>query len=187
MSNLVEEKGDEKNWGTPQKFLDVLYQFDSVGLDPCSNEHSIVKAREHWTEYTQTFEDKTIENKLPEETFIWPWGGRGLVYCNPPYGKESDVFFEKMAKEGALGTEIIALVPGRTDVKRWHEKGATTADAECKWKGRISFIDPITHEVKPGTKFPSIVLYWGLRIRRFKQVFEKYGDVKINTRHMRDT
>ena len=180
--HLMEEPGHEKDWATPQLFLDALYAFGPVRLDPCSNKHSIVESKERWTVNKKYLPDGSKVSKKPEDTFTTPWPKKGLIFCNPPYGKESDVFLEKMAQEAIEGAEIIALVPARVDTARWHEH-AEKADAILLWKGRISFISPETGKPQSGTKFPSAVLYWGPQIARFIEVFGEYGSIRLRPKY----
>jgi len=175
---LIEEPGHEKDWATPPKFCEVLYQFDSVVLDPCSNEHSVLRSKERWTLDKKYTSNGKVVSKSPDDTFTTPWPLNGLVYCNPPYGKESDPFLKKMVEESKRGVEIIALVPARVDAIRWH-KWAEQADIVLFWKGRISFINPATGKPQAGTKFPSAVLYWGSRADRFLQVFGPLGSARV--------
>lgn len=175
---LVEEPGYLKDWATPKKFLDVLYEMGPIRLDPCSNKYSLVESKERWTPTTRYLPNGKKVSKKAQETFELEWPKDGLIYVNPPYGKESDPFMEKMAQEGAAGAEIISLVPARVDTARWHQY-AEQADAICFWKGRISFINPETGEPQSGTKFPSAVLYWGPRVSKFVDTFSDYGSIRL--------
>ncbi len=189
MSNLIEEPGENKDWCTPKVALDPVYEFGEIGLDPCSNMKSIVYAKNHWTIDSKFFGSKTpdvrenmpnFEAKTASDTFAASWAGYGLVYVNPPYGDESEAFFSKMVYEYTQNlTEIIALVPTRSDTKRWH-KYAAKAVAQCNRKGRIKFIDYQTGSEKAGAKFPSTYLYYGLRPMRFYDAFSKIGDVRFS-------
>lgn len=58
----------------------------------------------------------------------------GFVWCNPPYGRETGKWLEKM-KEHNNG---IALVFARTDTRMFHDY-VFTADAILFLKGRLSF------------------------------------------------
>lgn len=179
MSEFVEQPGEDKQWVTPIYALKPVYEFGTIGLDPCSNDKSLVLCNEAWTidrkiVYIQNRQEQTV--KTAADTFLWSWGGRGLVYANPPYGDESEPFLKKFAEEGKLGTEIISLLPCRTDTKRWH-KYAGQADAICLRKGRIKFINYQTGKAEGSPLFPSAFLYYGKQTERFKQVFSKVGMV----------
>jgi len=56
------------------------------------------------------------------------------VWCNPPYGKDTGLWLEKLIQHG----NGIALVFARTDT-RWFHDYATKADILCFVKGRLAF------------------------------------------------
>jgi hypothetical protein len=65
-----------QHWCTPQKYVEAVYEvFDgSIGLDPCSNEFSIVKA--------------DVECRLPENDGLLESWYFKTIYVNPPYGTD---------------------------------------------------------------------------------------------------
>ena len=146
---------DRPDWNTPANFLAVVRRFAAIGLDPCSNAASLVGATTAWTEE---------DDGLPRS-----WADKGLVYCNPPYGREILPWAQKMQIDGARGAEIIALLPARTDA-RWWQNHITNADAVCFWRGRLRFLG-----AESSAPFPSAVAYWGDRRIRFAKVFGDYG------------
>lgn len=108
----------EVEWYTPPEILTALgVIFD---LDPCSpgKGKSFVTAREHYT--------------IEDDGLAQPW--HGLVFCNPPYGKEIPAWLEKCAKHG----DAIALVFARTET-RWFQQAARSASAVTFVTSRISF------------------------------------------------
>lgn len=148
---------ERPDWNSPEKLLERVRAFAPIGLDPCSNASSIVRAAVEWT-----FERDG--DSLPK-----PWAGRGLVYVNPPYGREIVPFALKLALEGAFGTEIIALLPARTDA-RWWQQHIVSAQAICFWRGRLRFLG-----AKDSAPFPSAIAYWGPHCGRFWDVFHEAG------------
>ena len=62
-----------------------------------------------------------------------PWAGR--VWLNPPYGKETGVWIDRMIDHG----DGIVLVFSRTDAK-WCQRAMKNAGAILFMSGRISFI-----------------------------------------------
>ena len=49
MANLTALYSSEyDDWNTPAEVLREIALFDAIGLDPCSNEQSIVNARVAW-------------------------------------------------------------------------------------------------------------------------------------------
>lgn len=105
-------------WYTPREIFDSLgLTFD---LDPCSPGagKSFVPARRHLT---------VVDDGLTSD-----WGD-GLVFVNPPYGKQTAEWMEKFARH----RNGIALVFARTDT-RWFTQVAD-ADAICFVSSRIRF------------------------------------------------
>lgn len=150
------------HWNTPHKLLDVVYSFDAIGLDPCSNTNSIVVAVKH-----------LCGQGVDDDGLTADWLNQGLVYVNPPYGSTIKRWTEKCAIESFNGAEIIALLPSRTDTKWWHQH-VITAQALCFWKGRFKFLG-----AKSCAPFPSVVAYWGVRQYKFAGAFQKHGMVTI--------
>lgn len=94
-------------WLTPPDFLSALGPFD---LDPCAapEPRPWPTARKHIT--------------LPEDGLRADWSGR--VWCNPPYGRHTGEWLERMKQHGH-GT---ALVFARTETEVWRNyvwRGAT--------------------------------------------------------------
>lgn len=65
---------DNKDWGTPKKYVDAVRECfgGSIDLDPCSNSYSIVHAR--------------VEYMLPKKDGLRESWNFPTVYVNPPYG-----------------------------------------------------------------------------------------------------
>ena len=54
------------------------------------------------------------ENGLNEDH--WP----GVVWCNPPYGREVHEWIRMAIKSASLGSTVVILLPARTDTKWFH-------------------------------------------------------------------
>jgi len=149
-------------WNTPSPVLyRVCSTYGPVGLDPCSNPQSIVGAAVEWS----------LENG--DDGLASPWGELGPVFCNPPYSRGViDTWAAKMALEGALGAEIIGLIPARVDTN-WF-RSVYTAQAICFWAGRIKFLGAAS-----GAPFPSALPYFGPNVGRFYEAFKDAGKVLI--------
>lgn len=102
------------------------------------------------------------------------WRGHGVVYCNPPYGRKIKQWIVKAAESSACGPatdHIFLLVPARPDTKWFHEEILPYMTALCFWKGRMKFGGKA---VAPAP-FPSLIVYYGSKPKRFKKVFRKFG------------
>jgi len=119
----------EKNFNTNTKdhdeYLTPLTMIESLGkfdLDPCAPEPDIRPwdtAKKHYY--------KSIGGLQRE------WEGR--VWCNPPYGRETFRWIEKLGDHG----NGIALIFARTETIGFHEHIWNKADAILFLKGRIKF------------------------------------------------
>ena len=128
------------DWYTPKWIFDSLgLKFD---LDPC---HPSVKIP--WIP-TRNFYT-VLDNGLAQ-----PWFG--LVWFNPPYGKETSQWLAKMHEH----RNGIALVFARTDTK-WYHDYCCKADAILFLKGRISFVDGLGLTSGSGAGAGSMLIAWG--------------------------
>ena len=117
MKNFNTNIKNNDEWLTPPSIIESLGQFD---LDPCSPEARPWDiAKSHYTK---------IDNGLSKD-----WHGR--VWCNPPYGRDTFIWLDKLAKHG----NGIALIFARTEAKGFHEQIWDKADAVFFFKGRIKF------------------------------------------------
>jgi site-specific DNA-methyltransferase (adenine-specific) len=168
-------------WNTPTEILDLVRMVGPIVLDPCSNAESIVGAvRSYRLDYG-------------EDGLKLPWDLGGLVYVNPPYGREIAAWCARMGREAKDGVEIVALVPSRTDAA-WFQDHVARASVLCFWRGRLTFGRAIevsaqgslfggapvaAFEDADAAPFPSVIAYWGTNAGRFLSVFEDRGLVVV--------
>lgn len=109
-------------WNTPRSLLERLYKVFSFDLDPCSDskETPNVKARFHYTE--------------EGDGLSKPWFG--VVYMNPPYGRQIGRWVRKAATCGA--ETVVCLLPARTDT-RWWQSYVPGASFVVFIRGRLRF------------------------------------------------
>jgi hypothetical protein len=104
-------------WLTPPKIIRALGEFD---LDPYA---PVVRpwdmARRHYT--------------VQDNGLLMPWEGR--VWCNPPYGKETGWWLNKLAEHG----NGIALIFARTETEMFFEHVWAKAHAILFIQGRLYF------------------------------------------------
>jgi hypothetical protein len=150
-------KSERMDWNTPQVIVDLVRAVGGgeIKLDPCSNENSIVGA-----EVSFRFDHGQDGLKLP-------WYTDGLVYVNPPYGREIGPWIERCAKYGAE-TDVIALVPARTDTK-WFQT-CWKAAGICFVRGRLTFLG-----APSPAPFPSALVHWGPSKHTFAMVCIEAG------------
>lgn len=75
----------------------------------------------------------TRHYSIAEDGLALPWAGR--VWLNPPYGRESAEWVDRLAAHG----DGVALVFARTDTA-WGQRNIAAADAVCLIAGRLSFV-----------------------------------------------
>lgn len=147
-------------WYTPQHIIDrVLYVFDEIDLDPCSNskEYPNIPARQHYTQ-----EDNGLSHQ---------WWGR--VYMNPPYGDEIGAWVHRLIHAYDMDDvdEAIALLPARTDTA-WFQ--ALWGYTLCFIRGRLKFSGS-----ENSAPFPSVVVYFGPNRDDFVSAFSDIGQIAV--------
>lgn len=160
-----------KDWSTPPEILASVRETfgGQIGLDPCSNEHSLVDAR--------------VEYRLPEHDGLRaPWDER-TIFVNPPYGSDPSRgtriahWFARIADASAAGSEVIALVPVATNTGHWKEFVYPVASAICfLYAPRLKFYINGRPDPK-GAPMSCAVIYYGDRVEAFASAFCAHGAV----------
>lgn len=160
-----------KDWCTPPSIISSVKEVfnGTIGLDPCSNEWSLVGAEQEYC--------------LPEhDGLVEPWDAR-TIYVNPPYGNDKVRgtriihWFEKIASAADRGSEVIALVPVATNTKHWKCYVYPKAAAICfLYQPRLRFFIQGKEDPK-GAPMSCAILYYGHNLERFAEVFREHGAV----------
>lgn len=162
--NPVHTSSASQEWRTPPEFLDIVRKMGQIVLDPATTDANPTGADVFFTaEYT---------GLVPR------WDIGGLVYCNPPYGRDLVKWTEKFAIEGdRWGAELITLTPARTDT-RWFQQYMIEATAHCFLRGRLRFhqqgLDGLW-TAADACPFPCLVSYWGHQVELFRETFYPHG------------
>lgn len=163
---------EDPEWYTPQHILDRVYLvIGCPDIDPCCNRYgpANVIARDYC--------------RLPERDGLTEeW--RGVVFLNPPYGREIGQWIDKAVAEYATGhtTALIALMPVKSDT-RWWQKIMAKSPCWCAVRGRLNFTNPQVRpddtQRKRGTFASAIVLCSTdpETIRRFTDAFGDLGQI----------
>ena len=138
MNTSFERDEQKDEWLTPPHIMAALGEFD---LDPCAPiNRPWATADKHYT-----VEDDGLNQ-------VW----EGRVFCNPPYGRETQKWLNKCAEHN----NCIALVFARTETRMFFDSIWSKATAIFFIKGRLSF-----HSVdgkKGGTAgAPSVLVAYG--------------------------
>jgi len=141
LGRSVHYSSETPEWETPQDLFDVLNAEFGFTLDVCATSEN-AKCERYFTQ-----SDDGLEQD---------WDG--IVWMNPPYGKDIPAWMEKAAVEGVLGIDgcdrVVCLVPARTDTNWWWDYCRL---GEIRLlKGRLQFGDSAT-----GAPFPSAVVVFG--------------------------
>ena len=129
-------------WETPQEFFDELDAEFHFSLDVCAVSDNAKCA----TYYT------------PEQDGLsQPW--TGVVWCNPPYGRNIGKWVQKAHEENRRNNNyIVMLLPARTDTRWFHDY--ILGKAEIRFiRGRLKF-----GGAKNSAPFPSMVVVFRPKI-----------------------
>lgn len=140
MPNFNTNTDNNDEWLTPPDLVKSLGDFD---LDPCSPEKDVRPWSTAKTHYSKS-----------DDGLSQPWFGR--VWCNPPYGRETFVWLEKLADHG----NGIGLVFARTETQGFHSQVWGKADAVFFFKGRLKFYR-VTGEKGGPANAPSCLVAYG--------------------------
>jgi len=159
-SALLSHRSDEHL--TPRFILDAVIDcLGGIDLDPCSNSRCCpnVPAARHFIR-----EDDGLSK---------PWDGR--VFLNPPFGRDVDRWFVKLAGEYCAGRTSAAIVlwKSATETKAWQVLTGVTCQV-CFPSRRIDFEGPGNVS---GSTFSPALFYLGRDRARFMLAFEGLGPI----------
>ena len=166
MNTQVVFSSVKQDWQTPDELIDMIERFRPIRLDPCTVSDNPVGAEDFFT---------PADDGLCQD---WDMERGGLIYVNPPYGRQQSKWIAKAIAESVrrpfqgnkLATEIILLIPARTDTVNWQQGVFNNADAVCFIRGRIKF-----RGARNGAPFPSALVYFGDRERELCSHFNPLG------------
>jgi len=155
------------SWGTPKKLVEsVKAVLNSITLDPCSNEWSIV--------------DADVRYILPVDGLTETWD-YATVFVNPPYGRDKERgttikdWIRKCAEASLKGSEVVALIPVATNTTHWKDIIFKTATSICFLSdSRVKFLENGVEGGK-GSPMACCVVYWGSNISGFSEEFKQHG------------
>jgi len=158
MKGFTHEKpveGLKDEWLTPKWLTDRLGPFD---LDPCAP-------------CVPPWATATLSMCICDDGLAQPWESNAFIWCNPPYGKQTFVWLDKLASHPGGG---IALIFARTDTKGFHRSVFDKADAILFLQGRLKFHHADGRQADTATA-PSCLVAYGLEaVMRLEQMSE-YG------------
>lgn len=130
----------KNDWETPQDFFNEWDNLFHFTIDVCATE-----ANHKCDRYYSPTDNGLIQDWQSE-----------IVWCNPPYSaKEQDLWVKKCWEEGQKpNTTVVALLPARTDTKRFHQYIYNKAQIHFI-KGRLKFVG-----ADNSAPFPSMIVIW---------------------------
>lgn len=143
------------HWCTPNEVLENVRKIAPIGLDPTSNKHSTVNALDGY------------DITKGQDALILPWGGKGLVFLNPPFDMLPE-FGNKVSQEAKLGTEIVVIAPADVSTKVFQQVWMT-ADLVCFPDHRIVYLNEGKKVGSP--RFASMIAYFGWNSDAFEKSF----------------
>ncbi len=152
------------HWNTPPEVGKLLEEFGTIDLDPCSNEHTKLKAAKIFT---------AEDDGLSKDWGAYVPGPFGLIYVNPPYSTAGQ--WARKCAETSLAypdLDIVLLVPARTGARWFHDWVLKQAAAICWWRGRIQFWKE-GKPVKGSANFDPCFAMWGPSADSFHEIFGK--------------
>ncbi|MGB4896923.1 MAG: DNA N-6-adenine-methyltransferase [Ignavibacteria bacterium] len=119
----VHYSSEKQNWETPQDFFDKINKIFNFTLDSCT-EIETAKCEKFFTK--------------EEDALVQDW--KGVVWCNPPYGREQVKFVKKALDEhNKYESTVVILIPARPDTKLWQDVIFPNASQVCFVRGRLRF------------------------------------------------
>lgn len=182
----VTTSSKKHKWRSDPRLIALIEEFNKgrkIGCDPCAS-----KFEKHH------FAEVNYSKHNDKDGLVEPWTGHGVAYANPEYQRTLLKMFIRKAVDEFVkgvnrdkrgrpvpGTESTAelrcrkedhlflLVPARPDTQWFQLELLPFATSMCFWKGRLRFSgsDP--------APFPSLVLYFGRRPKRFRELFSRHG------------
>jgi len=130
---------DKTCWETPPE---LFYRFDRIfrfDLDVCAFPDS-AKCRWFFTP--------------SDDGLQQPWAPR-VCWMNPPYGRGIAAWLQKAWEESQQGATVIALLPGDTSTRWWHDWVQGKAEVH-PLESRVRFVG-----AAGSPNFPSVIaIYW---------------------------
>ena len=171
MSAGRKSNADKKDWNTPPKYIEPIKKFfgGKIGLDPCSNEFSLVGAEENFI--------------YPQKDGLKESWAANTIFVNPPYGRSEGTslysWFQKAVQEYSADKEIIFLVPVATNTKHFKDIVFKKLAAICFLEDtRLRFWNQGVED-KKGAPMACCLCYLGGRADAFDLEFNRYGKVFI--------
>ena len=129
-------------YSTPDWLFEQLQKEFGFTLDVCANSDN-AKCKD----FIPAEQDGLLQN----------W--KGVVWCNPPYGRRIGSWIHKALMESCNGVTSVLLLPARTDTKWFHNW--VLGKAEIRFiQGRLKFGGEVNN-----APFPSMIVIFRSKIK----------------------
>ena len=138
-----------EQWETPQWLFENLNDLFGFDLDVCATPEN-AKCKSYYTR--------------EQDGLSKPW--EGVVWCNPPYGRNIGNWVKKAYDENLRNNNyIVMLLPARTDTRWFHEYIYGRGHVDVRFiRGRLKFSNS-----KNSAPFPSMVVIFNPRIGKYRK------------------
>ena len=126
-------------WFTPPEIIKDLGPFN---LDPCNSKGAPFRC---------------ADLTLTKESNLHVWNPDDFVWCNPPYGKYTSLWLNKMA----LHNNGIVLIFARTETKMFVDYVWNKATSLLFIYGRLHFYNKLGIRSKTNSGAPSVLIAYG--------------------------
>jgi phage N-6-adenine-methyltransferase len=161
-------QSNSNEWYTPPEYIEAARSvMGAIDLDPASNEIA-----QEWIKATAYYTAE--DNGLAHE-----WHGR--IWLNPPWGRLTGDFVEKLAEEIAAGrvTEAVVLVNAHATDTDWFSP--LWDGLLCFTDHRINYVSP--DDVSSGSTHGSVFVYFGRNHECFGRHFGRWGTLVRRVRY----
>lgn len=184
------------DWRSDPQLIALVEKFakGKIGVDPCASKLE----KRHFAVVNYTLHNG-------KDGLVEPWTGYGVAYANPEYRRALILKFIRKAVDEFVGPErdgkgrpvarevgdrdplrcgeddhLFLLVPARPDTKWFQHELLPFATSMCFWRGRFKFAGMKKSKAKKRkgldpAPFPSLILYFGRKPKRFRKLFSPYG------------
>ncbi len=126
----------KQDWETPATLFDPLNEEFGFTLDCCASPDN-AKVKSYYS-------TRGLER---------PW--RGVVWMNPPYGRDIKDWVAKARREAKKGAVVVALLPVRSDTRWWHQYVMKAEEVRLLTR-RLSFVGASNKAT-----FPAAIVVFG--------------------------
>ena len=133
--------------------------YEAKGFDDWMTPPEIIESVE--SEFGEIFDPCPAYHDFSFDGLSITWSRDKTCFVNPPYSRIRD-WVEKCYQEWLNGSEVVLLIPARTDTRYFHD--FINDNAEVRFiKGRVKFVHPTIEKTK-AAPFPSIFCIFRRRV-----------------------